>query len=314
MKKITFLLVCVMTMSFAHAQLTSVAIVGDGVGGWPGSAGNPGPTDINQMTSSDGIHWSIANLTVTAGAAKFRGNNAWDLPYNWGGTTFSSGTAIVNGGDISTTAGTYNVSFNSDTFAYTFVLVTGGALTSVAIVGSGAGGWPGDAGNPGPVDVHQMGTVDGVNWTLNNLTLTTGAVKFRGNNSWDEPYNWGGTTFPSGTGSVNGPDIPTTAGTYNVSFNSTTNVYAFGSVLGIDEQNSSFFRLYPNPTNNVWNFNSSTVIIQRIELYDILGKNIISITPNRLEANVDASNLAKGIYIAKIIANNNTATVRLIKE
>ncbi len=227
MKKITFLLFCFLTISFAQAQLTSVAIVGDGVGGWPGEAGNPGPTDINQMTSTDGVNWSIENLTVTAGAAKFRGNNSWDLPFNWGGSSFPSGTGTVDGGGMPTTAGTFNVTFNSNTFAYNFVLVTGGGLASVAIVGDGAGGWPGDAGNPGPVDVNQMGTVDGVNWTISNLALTVGSVKFRGNNSWDLPYNWGGTNFPSGTAVVDGGGIGTTSGNYNVSFNSDTFVYTF---------------------------------------------------------------------------------------
>ncbi len=420
MKKITFLMLCLLTVAFANAQLNSVAIVGDGAGGWPGEAGNPGPADVHQMTSTDNIHWSISNLTLTSGSVKFRGNNSWDLPYNWGGSAFPSGTANVDGNGITSIAGTYNVTFNSNTFAYNFVLVTGGGLASVALVGDGAGGWPGEAGNPGPTDLHQMGTVDGVNWTLNNVSLTVGSVKFRGNNSWDLPYNWGGSAFPSGTGTVDGPGITSTAGQYNVTFNSTTfaynfqlvgsgassiaivgdgaggwpgeagnpgpvdihqmtsadginwtlnnltltdgsvkfrgnnswdlpynwggstfpsgtavvdangmtsvagvynvtfnsvtRVYNFDDALSIDEQNASVFKIYPNPTENVWNFTSAASVIEHIEVVDILGKTVAMVKPNMVNAQVDASHLSNGIYIAKVVANDATATIRLVKK
>lgn len=227
MKKITFITLCMLAISLAQAQLTSVSIVGSGAGGWPGEPGNPGPVDTHQMTSSDGVHWTLTNLTLTAGPVKFRGNNSWSLPYNWGGPSFPTGTAVVDGGDFMAVAGVYNVHFNSNTLAYSFALVTDNGPDSIALVGSGAGGWPGEAGNPGPVDVHQMGTTDGVNWTLNNLSLSAGAVKLRGNNSWDLPYNWGGSTFPSGTAVVDGDAMTASAGIYNVSFNSETLVYNF---------------------------------------------------------------------------------------
>ena len=109
-------------------------------------------------------------------------------------------------------------------------------VISVAVVGEAAGGWPGDAGNPGPLDVHQMVSTDGENWTLSDLTLTNwnnpgGGIKFRANNDW--VINWGSAIFPSGTGTQGGADIECIAGTYSVEFNSTTGVYAFigGTVL-----------------------------------------------------------------------------------
>lgn len=117
MKKITILIICLLTLSFANAQLSTVAIVGDGAGGWPGETGNSGPEDAQQMTSSDNENWNIENLTITAGSVKFRGNNSWDLPYNWGGSSFPSGTGVVDGAGIESIAGVYNVSFNSSTLA-----------------------------------------------------------------------------------------------------------------------------------------------------------------------------------------------------
>ena len=55
MKRNLLLLIAVFLTSFGmNAQITSVAIVGEAVGGWPGDPGNPGPTDVHQMTSTDG--------------------------------------------------------------------------------------------------------------------------------------------------------------------------------------------------------------------------------------------------------------------
>ena len=85
-----------------------------------------------------------------------------------------------------------------------------GQINSVAVVGEAAGGWPGDLGNPGPEDVHQMTSTDGENWTLSGLLLTTfdvngGGIKFRANNAWD--INWGAAEFPAGTGIQDGANI-----------------------------------------------------------------------------------------------------------
>ncbi len=63
-------------------------------------------------------------------------------------------------------------------------------------------------------------------FTKSGLQLVTGGVKFRVNNAW--VTSWGGTTFPSGTGALNSNNnIPTTPGTYDVTFNRLTGEYAF---------------------------------------------------------------------------------------
>ena len=102
-------------------------------------------------------------------------------------------------------------------------------VNSVAVVGEAAGGWP--TGAAGEVDVHQMSSTDGENWTLNDLVLTSalpnGGIKFRANNAWT--INWGepNNAFPTGTGVRDGGNIYPIAGTYDVTFNSTSGVYAF---------------------------------------------------------------------------------------
>lgn len=100
-------------------------------------------------------------------------------------------------------------------------------FTSMSLVGDGVGGWP--TGAAGEVDAHQMTSTDNIHWSINNLTTFNGSLKFRAENSWAN--NWGGATFPTGTGLFDSQtnNIPTVVGIYNVTFNSTTLEYVFTS-------------------------------------------------------------------------------------
>ena len=76
-----------------------------------------------------------------------------------------------------------------------------------------------------------LSTTDNVTYTLNNVTLTTATdpmstgLKFRQDYDW--AINWGSANFPSGTGTQNGANIMTQAGTYNVTFNRSNGTYTF---------------------------------------------------------------------------------------
>ena len=215
-KKLLLFVMCLLTFTFANAQLNSVALVGSGTPqGWP----NDPQTDTHVMTTTDGQNWTISNIALTAGAIKFRGNNSWALPYNWGGSSFPSGTGIVDGNGVTSVAGVYNVNFNSTTFAYSFVLQQSG-FQVVSIIGDATpGAWTTDT---------DMATSDGIIYTIKNVALIPGALKFRGDHAWTLPYNWGGTGFPAGTAVVdaNGISIPA-AGIYNITFNKNTLEYSF---------------------------------------------------------------------------------------
>ena len=218
MKKQLLLLLAITLIAFnSNAQINSVALVGEASLGWPASPGNPGPIDTHQMTSTDGVNWSLSGITLTTaatgGGVKFRANNDWAI--NWGSSAFPSGIAASGGSNISCLAGTYDVTFNSTTGAYSF---NGTPITfpTISIIGDAAAGWA--------IDVP-MSTTDGINYTLNNYTFVNGFVKFRQDNSW--AINWGFNSFPSGTATSSGNDIPVTAGVYNVTFNKNTRNYAF---------------------------------------------------------------------------------------
>ena len=46
----------------------------------------------------------------------------------------------------------------------------------------------------------------------------------------------------------------------------------------------------------------------------MLGKLVLTISPNTNEVNIDASSLVKGLYFARISNNNGVNTVKLIKN
>jgi hypothetical protein len=91
---------------------------------------------------------------------------------------------------------------------------------SIGIIGdSTPGGWDSDT------DLTQDATNPFL-WT-GTFTLTDGEAKFRQDNDWGT--NWGATAFPSGSGTQDGPNIPITAGEYDVTFNSCTGAYTFSA-------------------------------------------------------------------------------------
>lgn len=287
---------------YSFVLIPPVSIVGDGVGGWPPFAGE----DPNQLSSDDAINYSLDKLACVVGPAKFRQDNDWTV--NWGAADFPTGTATQGGPDISITqAGTYDIDFNRLTGAYSF------SIPTIAIVGSATPtGWP--SGAPGEIDPTVLATTDGETYTLNGVTLSAGECKFRANNSWD--VNWGAADFPSGTATQGGANIVVaTAGVYNITLNRVTGAYAFSDGLSTSGFDRGAFKVFPNPTNRTWNFvSTSDRNISSIQIVDMLGKVVMTITPDATSANVDASVLTSGMYFAKVTGANGTETVKLMKN
>ncbi|MDX2134533.1 MAG: SusF/SusE family outer membrane protein [Saprospiraceae bacterium] len=142
-------------------------------------------------------------LNLKKGEAKFRFNDDWAR--NWGATGFPSGTATQDGPNIPIpSAGRYRIDFDTLTGVYAFTLIPEYKLISV-IGDATAGGWSNDT--PLKQDDENPSL-----W-VGNVDLTVGSLKFRADSAWT--FNWGGTTFPSGTAVPNGDNIPVgTAGRY----------------------------------------------------------------------------------------------------
>lgn len=185
-----------------------------------GSATPTGWDSDTDMTTTDNITYTIT-MTFTTGEVKFRQDDAWAI--NWGASTFPTGTGVQNGPNIPVPAGTYDVTFNRTSGNYSFVGTS--TFPSIGISGTAVGD---DFAGP---DVDLV-TTDGINYTLSGFTFLAGEAKFRQDDAWT--INWGGTTFPSGTATLGGSNIPVPAGTFTVTFNRNTGAYNFGFVsIGI---------------------------------------------------------------------------------
>jgi hypothetical protein len=280
--------------------------------------------DIAKMTTTDGINYTLKNQQLYSvnsnnpdaggpgipgpgpGEIKFRTYGAWTQ--DWGGGSFPFGPIEGNNGNIGVTAdGFYDIIFNKTTKVYRFSLVS---QPPVSIVGAGAGGWPADLGPLGLPDKNFMTTTDGENYTLNNLVLTNGPIKFRQDYAWDT--SWGGTAFPTGTPS--GADLAATAGTWNVTFVRSSGVYSFTPALAVNKFDAKSFKAYPNPTKGSWNITSGNDDITSVVVYDVLGKAVYAKNSAAKEVSVNATELSKGVYFAKVATANGESTLKLIKE
>ncbi|MDN5203630.1 SusF/SusE family outer membrane protein [Fulvivirgaceae bacterium BMA10] len=104
----------------------------------------------------------------------------------------------------------------------TYRLSECGDFCTVGIIGSAS---PGDWGTDTDMRLADASGADRSTWTI-KLFLKAGEVKFRASDGWDT--NWGAAAFPSGTGELNGPNIPiATAGYYEVTFNDKSGEYTF---------------------------------------------------------------------------------------
>lgn len=161
-------------------------------------------------------------IALTVGELKFRANQDWG--YNWGISSGAaknlSGYGVNNGSNISiATAGTYFIYINVATGDYFFGKTNSKvAYTDIGIIGDATpGGWDNDTNlTKNPSNPYK--------WS-GKLTLSAGEAKFRADNDW--AANWGDASFPTGVATSGGPNIKVTAGTYQITFNSSTGEYTF---------------------------------------------------------------------------------------
>ncbi|MEO5777590.1 MAG: T9SS type A sorting domain-containing protein [Flavobacterium sp.] len=251
--------------------------------------------DVN-MNTTDNITYTLSGFYFSSGTAYFRENDA--TTNVWGSVAFPTGTAVLSGPSIQVTGGEWYVTFNRITGAYSFV------YPGIGILGTAtSAGW-------GPDDID-LTTTDGFEYTILNLSLTDGFAKFRKDDSWDT--NWGSLGFPSATGIQNGPEIPVTAGTYDIVFQKSSGHYLFTNTLSNHQNLISNVKIYPNPTNNIWNF-THTATIDSIELFDIAGKTIQSFAPNATQFQLDGSDLSNGVYFVKIKSGLDFAVQKIIRN
>ena len=73
------------------------------------------------------------------------------------------------------------------------------------------------------------------------------------------------------------------------------------------------FSYYPNPVNNSLNLSAQNDI-QNIMIFDMTGKEVMNITPNTMDTQVDMSRLNSGMYFVKVRINDQLTAFKVVKE
>lgn len=77
--------------------------------------------------------------------------------------------------------------------------------------------------------------------------------------------------------------------------------------VGIKQNEKIAFSVYPNPTSSFVYLNASEISsIDRVEIYNIIGKKVKSQAISNNKTAINVSDLDKGVYIVKVLADNNT--------
>lgn len=117
-------------------------------------------------------------------------------------------------------------------------------------------------------------------------------------------------------GFVLGDIIPNTADIF-FDFNPTivTNTCTTEFVNNLASLSFTFDQLasYPNPVKNVFHINNA-IVIDSFTVTSVLGQTILTGNIGSTAANIDLSELSKGIYLLKIKAENQEKTIKVIKE
>jgi len=86
------------------------------------------------------------------------------------------------------------------------------------------------------------------------------------------------------------------------------------ATAGVDDNSFVNVSVYPNPSNSNWNFRTGNTVITSVEVFNLLGKRVVSQNNNSTELSISTQGLTSGIYIARITTEQGVKSVKLIRE
>jgi len=86
------------------------------------------------------------------------------------------------------------------------------------------------------------------------------------------------------------------------------------ATAGVEDNSFVNVSVYPNPSNSNWNFRTGNTVINSVEVFNLLGKRVVSQNNNSTELSISTQGLSSGIYIARITTEQGVKSVKLIRE
>ena len=335
MKKIYTILSLILSFGTIFAQ--SIPFIGTGTltaNGWTTHSGTTGqmviistPSDNGNSLSYTGLADSSGNRTAMVAGNTEDVNFPFTTPFTTGDVYFSALIKVLDASvlDSNATTGSYGLSLTSVASASTTVFqariytkqgTTPGTFLLGVLNNSGGGAAPIFSSSNYTVNTTHLVVVK-YNFTTNAAILivdpTVGSP---------EPTT---PTASSATGTTLAPTQiagfvirqagTLTAGSGNIEVDEirigTTYATVTPSNLSTKQNDIVGLDIYPNPvTGNVLNIKTAANDTKTINIFDVLGKQVLNLTTE--SATVNVSNLNAGIYILKVTEDGKTATRKLM--
>ena len=85
--------------------------------------------------------------------------------------------------------------------------------------------------------------------------------------------------------------------------------------LSINYFNTLFhISLYPNPVENLLIVQSNTSSVNKVEIFNIEGQQILEFYSDRQRIEIDLTQIPSGLYFAKISSGNDVIAKKIIKK
>ena len=242
-----------------------------------GIAGSPTSFVVNQLTPSTTYNFEVTAMDLSGNAAS---NNAISLS----GTTTADSSTMCSGTSYEAQLGAFEVGYNYDFET----LASGTDVTFRFELLDNKDGVVAYLWKEAPFQETQMNLISGTTFevTLPNLNGTVSyGCKF---------------AFAGGL-------AVTKYFSYDVGENCST--------MSVNTVDQNLFKLYPNPTQDQWTItttNSQKII--SIQLYDYLGKAIMTLEPQSSEAVIYVNDMISGLYFAQIKTAKGSKTLKLVKQ
>ena len=93
----------------------------------------------------------------------------------------------------------------------------------------------------------------------------------------------------------------------------TLQISAYDASLRNESFDSASFTFYPNPVKDVLNLSYSQNI-SKVQVINILGQEVKSVSVNAAQAQIDMENLPSGTYLVKVTSDNQVKTIKVVKQ
>lgn len=85
------------------------------------------------------------------------------------------------------------------------------------------------------------------------------------------------------------------------------------SVSSVNELQALGFSYYPNPVVNSLNMRADAAI-DNVSVLNLLGQEVLNVSPSKLQSNVDFSDLNAGVYLVNVQIGNANGTFKVVKN